>query len=186
MGRPSYDEALERAGVLRTLARFDPHVAGTPPLGLDLPASDIDILCHAPDPYVFTSVLWAAFSGLDDFAVRQWVGAERPVIASFAAEGWVFEVFGHARPVSEQHGWRHFLIEQRLLAFGGPRLRAAVMARRRAGAKTEPAFAAALDLPGNPYQALLDIERWPDEAVAALIAGAGFRAAGQPLQPTAS
>jgi hypothetical protein len=107
--------------------------------------------------------------GLFDAAVGD---AERPVIASFEAEGWQFEIFGQARPVAEQQGWRHFLVEQRLLAIGGPWLRTAVMAKRREGAKTEPAFAAALDLQGDPYQALLELEHWPDRALAELIATA--------------
>src|SRR5436309_815387 len=59
--RPSYAEALAQSGVLTRLAAFDPHVAGTPPLGLDLPDSDIDILCHAPDPQAFAVALWESY-----------------------------------------------------------------------------------------------------------------------------
>ena len=172
MIKPSYLEAVDRSGVLGTLTAFGPRVAGTPPLGFDLPGSDIDILCHAPDLHTFAAVLWTAFSDYPDFSMRQWVDAERSVIASFEAEGWQFEIFGQARPVAEQQGWRHFLVEQRLLAIGGPWLRTAVMAKRREGAKTEPAFAAALDLQGDPYQALLELEHWPDRALGELIATA--------------
>jgi hypothetical protein len=172
MTKPSYVEALERVGILSALARFDPRVAGTVPLGLDLPMSDVDVLCYAPDPRAFTSAVWAAFSQHEGFRIWQWTGVERPVVASFAAEGWVFEVFGPARPVSEQWGWRHFLVERRLLELGGARFRAAVMDGRRSGMKTEPAFAAALNLSGDPYQALLDMERWSDDALASLLAAA--------------
>ena len=48
MNRRSYEDALAECGVLEALASFDPRVAGTPPLGLDLPDSDIDVLCFAP------------------------------------------------------------------------------------------------------------------------------------------
>lgn len=60
-----------------------------------------------------------SLQGQAGFAIRQWVGADHAVVASFTAEGWVIEVFGQARPVSEQQGWRHLLIERRLLALGG-------------------------------------------------------------------
>ncbi len=96
------------------------------------------------------------------------------MIASFEAHGWAFEVFGQARAVGEQFGWRHFPVERRLLAQGGPSLRAAVMARRRAGTKTEPAFADALNLRGDPYETLLDVECLSDTALAGLLAEAGF------------
>jgi hypothetical protein len=61
MSRPHYLDALDRVGVLSALSRFDPHVAGTPPLGLDLADSDIDVLCHAPDTVQFVCAIWAAF-----------------------------------------------------------------------------------------------------------------------------
>ena len=149
-GRLQYAEALRRLGLPTKLARFDPRVAGTPPLGLDLPGSDIDLLCHAPDAELFTQAVWDACAHFDGFAIRQWSGRERPVIATFAAETWDFEIFGHVRPVAEQVGWRHFRVERRLLELAGPGLRAAVLRARLRGLKTEPAFAQVLALPGDP------------------------------------
>nr|WP_314073303.1 DUF4269 domain-containing protein [uncultured Roseococcus sp.] len=174
--RPGYLEAIERVGVLRALAPFAPRIAGTPPLGLDLPSSDIDILCHAPDAAAFTLAAWEAFGGYSGFLIRQWTGADRPVVCNFTAQGWPFEIFGQALPVDRQQGWRHFLVERRLLEWGGPAFRSAVMAARSEGAKTEPAFAAALRLPGDPYEALLTLEAGPDDALRRLLGAAGYRA----------
>lgn len=169
MGRSHYLDALGRVGVLPTLAQFDPHIAGTPPLGLDLADSDIDVLCHAPDPMHFTHAIWTAFSKYPDFRAWQWVSGKRPVIAEFRAEGWTFELFGWPQPVQVQTGWRHYRIERRLLSLGGTRLRTLVMDQRQIGVKTEPAFAAALNLSGDPYQALLELETWSDDELIRLL-----------------
>jgi hypothetical protein len=174
MERPDYREALRRSEIMTALADFDPHVAGTLPLGLDLPSSDIDVLCCAFDPDAFAAVLWAAFSGEANFSIRRRIEADRPVIASFTAHGWMFQVFGQAMPVCEQNGWRHLRVEQRLLDLGGPAFRAAVMRERSGGMKTEPAFAAVLRLKGDPYRALLDLEGCADESLIRLLEGAGF------------
>jgi hypothetical protein len=123
---------------MRTLAEFDPHLAGTPPLGVDLPTSDLDILCHAAEPEAFAVALWAAFSGETEFLLRQWIIVDRPVIASFIAHGWPFQVFGQKKPVKEQNGWRHFIAERRLLRLGGPTFRAAIMRERSRGVKQRP------------------------------------------------
>ncbi len=160
--------------MIERLSGFDPHVAGTPPLGLDVATSDIDILCHAPDPIGFARRVWDSFRGEQDFVLRQWTEKDRPVIASFRAHGWMFEIFGAVQPVAEQAGWRHFQVERRLLALGGPGFRDNLIARRRAGAKTEPAFAAALGLPGDPYAAMLELADQSDAALVALLARAGF------------
>ncbi|QAY79636.1 DUF4269 domain-containing protein [Sphingosinicella sp. BN140058] len=169
MGRASYRDAVDRAAILSVLSEFDPHIAGTPPLDLDVPTSDIDILCHAPDPCRFAAAVWKAFGSRPDFRMWQWIGADRPVLATFEAHEWQFEIFGQATPVAEQAGWRHLVIERRLLALGGERLASAVMAFRRNGLKTEPAFAAALKLGGDPYQVLLDMGDWTDESLSASI-----------------
>jgi len=156
------------------LVAFDPRVAGTPPLGLDQPTSDVDVLCHALDPAAFAACVWATFSTAADFSIRQWIGADRPVIASFTAHGWVFQLFGQAKPVSEQAGWRHFIVERRLLNLGGPAFRAAVAGARAGGMKTEPAFAAVLRLDGDPYRVMLDLEHHSDVSLTQILAVSGF------------
>jgi hypothetical protein len=174
MALPSYLEALQRLDLLAALARFDPHVAGTPPLGLDLPGSDIDVLCHVLDVDAFTRTVWDFASNHERFAIHQWTGDARPVVASFQAHGWPIEIFGASRPVVQQAGWRHFTVERRLLVLGGDAIRAAVMERRRGGLKTEPAFAAVLGLAGDPYSTLLDVEARTDADLVRLLNGRGF------------
>lgn len=186
MERPGYDTALRQAKALEALAAFDPHVVGTPPLGIALPGSDIDIICHAPDGVAFCAALWRAFSAEAGFTLRQWTSGERAIITSFTAHGWDFEVFGAAIPVRQQAGWRHFDVERRLLALGGEGFRAEIMRRRMAGLKTEPAFAAALALPGDPYQALLALAGESDPALAARLAWAGFGRDDVPRRPLPS
>lgn len=180
MGRKDYRQALRRTGLLAVLARYDPHLAGTLPLGLDLPSSDVDLLCHAPDRVLFSAVLWGACHQWPDFSLRQWVSGDQPVTATFSAFGWAFEIFASPQPVREQPGWRHYQVEQRLLALGGPELRASVMRHRHAGAKTEPAFAMALgltgDAPGGAYATLLELERATDRRLREILEAAGFAA----------
>jgi len=171
--RMHHRDAVRRSGILHHLREFDPRLAGTPPLGLDLPGSDIDVLCHAPDPVRFATILWRAWSGFPGFAMHQWAAAGRPVIARFQAHGWEFEVFGQAVPVEAQMGWRHFVAERRLLERGGPALRAAVMAERRAGAKTEIAFARVLRLDGDPFEAVAALDLAPDDELDRHLARAG-------------
>jgi hypothetical protein len=172
-----YRQAIDRLRILDVLRHHDPHVAGTPPLGIDVPGSDIDILCHASDANAFARVVWSAFHEQAGFSIRQWTGEERPVIASFEADGWAFELFGHPSPVPLQRGWRHFEVERRLLALGGAAFRRAIMKRRHRGAKTEPAFAHSLRLTGDPYTALLEIHACDDGQLSRLLAESGFASA---------
>jgi hypothetical protein len=176
-----YRQATDRLGILDVLRDHDPRIAGTLPLGIDVPGSDIDILCHVVDGKAFTHLVWSAFGEQPGFSVRQWTGDGRPVIASFEAHGWAFELFGHPSPVALQRGWRHFEIERRLLALGGAPFRHAVMERRRQGAKTEPAFADSLRLEGDPYAALLGIHSCNDGQLFRLLAESGY----VPLRPSA-
>lgn len=174
MTRGMWQAALHDASVLDRLAAFDPHVAGTPPLGLDMPDSDIDVLCHARDLAGFADAVIDAFCTMPDFAIHQWMRNGQPVIARFTVGGWPVEIFGSTEPVAGQPGWRHFVVERRLLAIGGMVFRQSILAARRAGAKTEPAFAAVLALAGDPYAALLDLARQPDSALAEHLFAAGF------------
>lgn len=48
--RIDYSIAVHQLGILKALAGYDPHIAGTPPLGIHTETSDIDILFYAPEP----------------------------------------------------------------------------------------------------------------------------------------
>ena len=160
--RPPYEDALRTGQVVARLAAFDPHVVGTLPLGLAVAGSDIDIVCHAPDVEAFAAILASVFSGLPGFSIRRWTEPPRPVICRFVLLGWPVEIFGAPVPVRDQAGWRHFDIERRLLALGGDALRGEVQRRRTAGEKTEPAFAQALGLTGDPYARLFEMQPTSD------------------------
>jgi hypothetical protein len=104
--------------------------------------------------------------GPDSSARRPWASTFRAAISTW---GWDVELFCQVRNTDTQWGVRHFRVERRLLAID-PDLRSDVIERKRCGMKTEPAFAAVLGLTGDPYQALLDLERSSDTELTELLA----------------
>jgi hypothetical protein len=158
----TYEQAIDDVRILELLAPFDPRIVGTLPIGIAVKASDIDIVCHAADAVHFSVTIWEHLKNACSFSLHQWVSTDSAVVARFVHAGWSFEIFGSSRPVEEQAGWRHFVIEKRLLDLDDGRLRKAVMALRVRGQKTEPAFATALGLRGCPYKALLGLEAETD------------------------
>jgi hypothetical protein len=59
------------------------------------------------------------------------------------------------------------VVESRLLDILGPDFRNGIIALKKQGIKTEPAFARMLGLSGDPYRAVLAIENYGDEQLAA-------------------
>lgn len=170
----AWREALTGTGVLDLLAGFDPRIAGTLPLGVSIAGSDIDILCHAPEPDHVGDRLWESRERLSGLVLRRWISAGRPLVATFSIGDWPVEVFASPVEVERQEGWRHFIVEQRLLALAGDALRQRVLGLRRSGTKTEPAFAAALGLRGDPYAGLYRLSQVPDAELRELLISAGF------------
>ncbi len=181
MIRPNYRAAIESLGVLRSLAEFQPHIAGTPPLGLETDASDIDILCQATDFSSFVIHVWSLYADKEAFRLWQWASDGRPLIASFSAHGWVFEIFASNHPVEMQTGWRHYDVERRLLSLGGVPLKNRVLELRSAGMKTEPAFWSALNCSGDSYSGMLKLYHFSDCALAQVLEAAGFIVTAQGL-----
>jgi hypothetical protein len=149
---------LVRHDLLGLLAPLDVALAGTVPLDIQVPGSDLDILVAAPDTAALISRLDGLFSQMPDYQRRLSRFADGPaVVTSFILEDWPVEIFAQALPVERQLAWRHMLVEARLLALF-PMAKAAIQGMKTAGMKTEPAFATLFSLPGDPYQALLALE----------------------------
>lgn len=158
-------EMLSRNGILPLLRPYRATMAGSIPIGLDTDESDVDVLCEIQNPGAFLDEMTKLFGTRPGFSVHLKTDAIPPaVVCRFTVEGLPVEIFGQALPVTAQRGFRHMVAEQRLLAAGGDRVRNALMALRARGAKTEPAFGELFGL-DDPYEFLLGIAEWPDEAV---------------------
>ena len=69
--------------------------------------------------------------------------------------------------MEQQAAWRHLTQMHRLANLLGEVFSQKVKELKRAGSKTEPAIAKLLDLAGEPFQAVLDLEKWTDKQIAA-------------------
>ncbi len=156
--------------MLEKLAPWSPRHVSTVAAGLDLEDSDLDVVCHAPELPRFARALERLFGDRPAFTVRE--AAEGHVVARFESEGFVVEVYGAPLPVSEQLAARHFAVMQRLVTLGGGPFQSAIRARKRAGLATEPAIAATLGLPGDPYEAVLALEDRRDAELERMLARA--------------
>ena len=168
--RLDFEQVLQNLSLLDILCEFDPFIIGTPPLGIELETSDIDIACSANDLAHFKKVASTEFSKFDCFQCRNstWQN-QKSVIVQFHAYDWDIELFCQTIPTNQQWGVRHFNIEQRLLNIE-PKLRGVVLRLKQNGLKTEPAFARALGLPGDPYSSILELETMNDDELAYTIA----------------
>jgi predicted metalloenzyme YecM len=155
--------AIESSRVLKILKPYRPLLAGTFPLGLGVEGSDVDLLMTAEDLAAIKRELALQFANAPDFQVRlETVKGVPSLIAHFTFAGVPFEIFAQAKESVRQDAYRHFQVEERLLKLGGAALRERLRALRAKGLKTEPAFAEALGLSGDPYSRLLELAQASD------------------------
>ncbi|MEK8128919.1 DUF4269 domain-containing protein [Paenibacillus filicis] len=152
--------------LLDKLRAYDPILVGTLPIGIQIAGSDLDIICEVHDFTGFEELVKEQFRTYPDFAIqRKVVGGLERIKVNVTVDGWPVELFGQNRPTTEQNGFVHMVIEARMLEMYGKAFTERIIALKAAGLKTEPAFAAALGLEGDPYERLLDISRWTDEDI---------------------
>ncbi|GAB3291503.1 DUF4269 domain-containing protein [Parahaliea aestuarii] len=159
-------EAVADCQVLAILAAFSPEIVSTIYVGFDTPDSDIDIVCSCSDAGAFERVFSRAYASCDGYVFTQ---RDDYAVGRFRWRDFMFEVFVAGTPVTEQLGYRHFKLMQRLSRIGGERFRQRVRALKLSGLKTEPALCALLGLPGDPYQAVLVVETWSDREILDMI-----------------
>jgi hypothetical protein len=162
--------ALEKLGLMAALAPFNPVLAGTVPLDVDIETSDLDILCCARDRDAFEGTIRTAFGHHAGFHTRRIVRDGMPsMVARFVYGGFPVEIFAQSRAVVDHRAYRHLVAEARLLQLGGPSARDDIRRMKREGFKTESAFARYFRLEGDPYLALLAVADMDDEALRAMV-----------------
>lgn len=137
--------------ILDALAPFNPILVGTFPIN-----SDLDIICCWSDKAAFISTISKQFGQQAAFSLHETrFNAMDTVVANFTIGNYPIEIFGQPVPIREQNAYRHMVIENDILNQRGKTFRQQIIALKRQGFKTEPAFAQLLGLKGDPYQELL-------------------------------
>lgn len=149
---------LMKYQVMEKLTPFDPILAGTIPINIDIDSSDLDIICCFENPQSFIDTVITHFGNAPCFKIREKASYPLTVVSKFTLDHFEIELFGQNVPTKEQPGYRHMIIEQHLLRTHGEAFRQQILTLKRQGYKTEPAFAVALGLDGDPYSALLDLD----------------------------
>lgn len=139
------------------LALYTPVLCGTIPIEIDTDQSDLDVIMEVHDFARFQQDVTSLYGGLQDFIITQKDRSGiRTIKANFYYSGFAFELFGQPRPVKEQNAYLHMIVEHALME-RNPGLKETILRLKEQGIKTEPAFACALQLPEDPYMALIDL-----------------------------
>ncbi|MCH7403206.1 DUF4269 domain-containing protein [Belliella kenyensis] len=138
---------------------FEPILVGTFPINIDIESSDLDIICSFDNAEDFKQKLIDSFGSFSGFEIRETMKhSGYSVIANFFVADFEIEIFGQKTPSKEQYAYKHMLIEHALLQKMGEEFRQEIIALKKQGFKTEPAFAKVLGLKGDPYEALLALD----------------------------
>lgn len=151
-------KALRELRVFERLRHFDPVLAGTFPLDLAGPESDLDILCEVGDHDGFMSAITAFYYREKGFNVKEkMIKGKAVTIARFQFQDLPVEIFGQDVPVTHQDAYRHLLVENYLLQHQLKGCELKLKALKQKGWSTEEAFAGLLKMEGDPYKGLITL-----------------------------
>lgn len=157
--------AISELSILKILEAHQPIVAGTIPIGIDTPDSDLDIICRASDIADFQKLVrrhFLTYSGFGDSVENN------RYTASFFFNDLRIEIYAENNPTVLQNAYLHMVIEGMLLNIGGEDFRRKIMELKNTGWKTEPAFGQILHLK-EPYTELIELLELSDEQLQKLI-----------------
>lgn len=149
-------EVLTKHEVLEKLRDFDPILVGTIPINIDIENSDLDIVCFWENKSAFIEKIKQLFEKESSFIIQEIViNNQESVVANFYIDAFEIEIFGQNIPTQEQNGYKHMLIEDKILRLKDENFRLEIIKLKENGIKTEPAFGLLLGLKGNVYEELL-------------------------------
>jgi hypothetical protein len=153
-------QLLSKYQIMEKLKNYDPILVGTIPINIDIAGSDLDIICCMKDAKAFEERITQLFGQEKNFAI--WLNEyvePNAIVSSFFIDDFEIEIFGQNKATNDQNAYRHMLIEHHYLQTKGEEFRKEIIQLKENGLKTEPAFAKALSIDGDPYEALLKLEK---------------------------
>lgn len=151
--------ALHHTQVMALLGAFQPTLVSTIWVNLHINTSDVDILCCYSTAESFVDCCDASLGMFDRYCLQKKQGY---VLVSFYVGAVEFEIYATTTPIQQQLGYRHFMIMRKLVNIGGLALCKKVKSLKQQGNKTEPALCKILNIIGDPYREILQVEHWSD------------------------
>ncbi|MGL4786691.1 MAG: DUF4269 domain-containing protein [Cetobacterium sp.] len=153
-------QILKKINIFNILNEFNPILVGTIPIEIDIEKSDLDIVCqiNLENKENLKQIISKNFSQLKGFKISDKFLSDGIVIINFFIENMEIEIYASKLISKKTNGYRHMIVENRLLKFANLKFKEEIVSLKRAGIKTEPAFAKLLELNGNPYEELLNFE----------------------------
>lgn len=155
-------EVLKKVKIFEVLQEFEPILVGTIPLGIYVNKSDLDIICCVHEFERFENLLIEEYGKCDRFQINS---TKEVLVCNFFVEEMEIEIYASEQKSTSGAGYRHMLIEHRILELAGKTFHDKIVELKQNGLKTEPAFASLLQLEGNPYDVMLELENKSDEAI---------------------
>ena len=151
---------IVKLGIFEKLKNYNPLLTGTIPIEIDLPESDLDIICECENHKEFSKLLIKNFGDKMDFKINVTeLNGIKSTVVEFKTDNYTFEIFGQNVPTEKQNAYRHMIVEHWILEQKGTEFKNEIKILKSKGIKTEPAFAKALGLNGNPYNEILNLEK---------------------------
>jgi len=150
---------LKVLAIFEKLKIYNPILAGTIPIRINIPGSDLDILCQCSNHTEFSNYISNVFGNQPNFEIYHKIFEDIPsTIARFNGKYFEIEIFGQNIFTEKQNAYRHMIIENKMLIKKGELFRQEIINLKKSGIKTEASFTKLLGLKGNPYRALLKLE----------------------------
>ena len=142
--------------IFNPMKSFNPVLTGTIPVDIDLPNSDLDIVCECSDHHHLVNILKKEYGDKKGFTTSSRLkdGLKCTRISSLGAY-FEIEILVQDKPVEQQNAYRHMLVEYKILEEKGEQFKTVIRKPKKSGMKTEPAFAELLGIKGDPYMMLL-------------------------------
>ncbi|WP_346939103.1 DUF4269 domain-containing protein [uncultured Clostridium sp.] len=159
-------KVLKEIDIFNGLRKFNPILVGTIPINIDIENSDLDIICEVYDFKEFQKIVENKYSMFSKFHIsNNSTDSETILTVNFYVEDIEIEIYAQSLNSCKQNGYRHMVVEDRILKLGGERTREDIIILKKSGLKTEPAFARYLGIDGNPYDELLKLEEYSDKKI---------------------
>lgn len=159
--RPKMAILVSELKLLEIFKNHQPFIAGTGPLAIDLPNSDLDLLVSFKDPNDFKKICQQGFSSLPEYEISIGeINNESYCLCRFSYKGIPVEIFCSKLSTFSQNGYLHFNSEEKILKYGPMNWAEEIIKLKSSGIKTEPAFARLLQKTEmDAYQFVLNLQK---------------------------